>query len=51
MSKKEDAKLKDKIKRLEAEVNIQKELIDVMTDALAVAIIKVNKLEEEVYSK
>lgn len=51
MSKKKDAKLKDKIKRLEAEVNIQKELIDVMTDALAVAIIKVNKLEEEVYSK
>lgn len=51
MSKKEDAKLKDKIKQLEAEVNIQKELIDVMTDALAVGIIKVNKLEEEVYSK
>lgn len=37
MSKKKDAKLKDKIKRLEAEVNIQKELID--------------KLEKEVYSK
>jgi len=51
MSKKKDAKLKDKIKRLEAEVNIQKELIEVMTDALAIAIIKVDKLEEEVYSK
>ncbi|MEJ8753914.1 hypothetical protein [Coprococcus sp. HCN-4056] len=51
MSKKKDAKLKDKIKRLEAEVNIQKELIDVMTDALALAIIKVDKLEKEVYSK
>lgn len=51
MSKKKDAKLKDKIKRLEAEVNIQKELIEVMTDALVIAIIKVNKLEKEVYSK
>lgn len=51
MSKKKDAKLKDKIKRLEAEVNIQKELIQVMTDALALAIIKVDKLEKEVYSK
>jgi uncharacterized coiled-coil protein SlyX len=51
MSKKKDAKLKDKIKQLEAEVNIQKELIEVMTDALVIAIIKVNKLEEEVYSK
>ena len=51
MSKKKDAKLKDKIKRLEAEVNTQKELIEVMTDALAIAIIKVDKLEEEVYSK
>ncbi len=51
MSKKKDAKLKDKIKRLEAEVNIQKELIEVMTDALAIAIIRVDKLEEEVYSK
>lgn len=51
MSKKKDAKLKDKIKRLEAEVNIQKELIEVMTDALALAIIKVDKLEKEVYSK
>ncbi len=51
MSKKKDAKLKDKIKRLEAEVNIQKELIKVMTDALALAIIKVDKLEKEVYSK
>lgn len=51
MSKKKDAKLKDKIKRLEVEVNIQKELIEVMTDALAIAIIKVDKLEEEVYSK
>nr|DAG55621.1 MAG TPA: actin-binding protein [Caudoviricetes sp.] len=51
MSKKKDAKLKDKIKRLEAEVNIQKELIEVMTDALAIAIIKVDKLEKEVYSK
>lgn len=51
MSKKKDVKLKDKIKRLEAEVNIQKELIEVMTDALAIAIIKVDKLEEEVYSK
>lgn len=51
MSKKEDAKLKDKIKRLEAEVNIRKELIDVLTDALAVTIIKVNELEEKVYSK
>lgn len=51
MSKKKDTKLKDKIKRLEAEVNIQKELIEVMTDALAIAIIKVDKLEEEVYSK
>ena len=46
MSKKKDAKLKDKIKRLEAEVNIQKELIEVMTDALAIAIIKVDKLEK-----
>lgn len=51
MSKKKDAKLKDKIKRLEAEVNIQKELIEVTTDALAIAIIKVDKLEKEVYSK
>lgn len=51
MSKKKDAKLKDKIKQLEAEVNIQKELIEVTTDALVIAIIKVNKLEEEVYSK
>lgn len=51
MSKKEDAKLKDKIKRLEAEVNIRKELIDVMTDTLAVTIMKVNELEEKVYSK
>lgn len=51
MSKKKDAKLKDKIKRLEAEVNIQKELIEVMTDALAIAIIRVDKLEKEVYSK
>ena len=51
MGKKKDAKLKDKIKQLEAEVNIQKELIEVMTDALAIAIIKVDKLEEEVYSK
>lgn len=51
MSKKKDTKLKDKIKRLEAEVNIQKELIEVMTDALALAIIKVDKLEKEVYSK
>ena len=51
MSKKKDAKLKDKIKRLQAEVNIQKELIEVMTDALAIAIIKVDKLEKEVYSK
>lgn len=51
MSKKKDAKPKDKIKQLEAEVNIQKELIEVMTDALAIAIIKVDKLEEEVYSK
>lgn len=51
MSKKKDVKLKDKIKRLEAEVNIQKELIEVMTDALALAIIKVDKLEKEVYSK
>lgn len=51
MSKKKDTKLKDKIKRLEAEVNIQKELIEVMTDALAIAIIKVDKLEKEVYSK
>lgn len=51
MSKKKDAKLKDKIKRLEAEVNIQKESIEVMTDALAIAIIKVDKLEKEVYSK
>ena len=51
MSIKKDAKLKDKIKRLEAEVNIQKELIEVMTDALAIAIIKVDKLEKEVYSK
>ena len=51
MSKKKDAKLKGKIKRLEAEVNIQKELIEVMTDALAIAIIKVDKLEEAVYSK
>lgn len=51
MSKKKDAKLKDKIKRLEAEVNIQKELIEVMTDALAIAIIKVDELEEKVYSK
>jgi hypothetical protein len=51
MSKKKDAKLKDKIKRLEAEVNIQKELIEIMTDALALAIIKVDKLEKEVYSK
>ena len=51
MGKKKDAKLKDKIKQLEAEVNIQKELIEVMTDALAIAIIKVDKLEEEVYSR
>ena len=51
MSKKKDAKLKDKTNRLDAEVNIQKELIDVMTDALAIAIIKVDKLEKEVYSK
>lgn len=51
MSKKKDAKLKDKIKQLEAEVNIQKELIEVMTDALVITIIKVDKLEEEVYSK
>lgn len=51
MSKKKDAKLKDKIKRLEAEVNIQKELIEIMTDSLALAIIKVDKLEKEVYSK
>lgn len=51
MSEKEDAKLKDKIKRLEDEVNIQKELIYILNDALAVVIIKVKKLEEEVYSK
>ena len=51
MCKIKDAKLKDKIKRLEAEVNIQKELIELMTDALAITIIKVDKLEEEVYSK
>lgn len=46
MSKKKDAKLKDKIKRLEAEVNIQKELIEVMTDALALAIINQRAFEQ-----
>lgn len=44
-------KLTEKVNRLEAEINTQKELIDILTDALVLANGNIAKLEEMVYTR
>ena len=55
MSKKKDAKWIEKINKLEAEVNTQKELIELLTDSLiatnSLTFSKIAELEEKVYGK
>lgn len=49
--KKKYIKWIEKINKLKAEVNTQKELIDILTDSLILVNSRIAELEEKVYSK